>query len=307
MTGDVTVDGWDGRGLPPVARARVERAAAGEVRTSLLSADGLAGLEVAGFEAVGEVLGTTVMQIGWSGWGGCGWQPGWGGASNLGFLGGPRPGEPVTMTGATRWSGYEPYAKAIRRGRDTTLGRMRQEAAALGADGVVGVRLTEERMEGQKREFMALGTAVRSRGRQRPERPFTTDLAAQDLAKLLGAGWVPAGMIYGLSIAVRHDDWRTNTALSPFAGNIEVSGYTELITHVRAAARTDFAAQVAALGADAALMSGIRSRMWKVEAGENHTDHAAECIVTGNAIAKFKTGRKSTPSSLTILPLRSMR
>ena len=305
MTGNVTVDGWDGRGLPPVARARVERAAANGVRTSLLSADGLAGLEVAGFDAVGEVLGTTVMQIGWRGWGGCGWQPGWGGGSS--FLGGPRAGEPTSMTRATRWSGYEPYAKAIRHGRDTALGRMRQEAAALGADGVVGVRLTEERMDGQKHEFMALGTAVRSRGRQRPERPFTTDLAAQDLAKLLGAGWVPAGIIYGLSIAVRHDDWRTSTALSPFAGNIEVAGYTELITHVRAAARKDFAAQVAALGADAALMSGLRSRMWKVEAGENHTDHAAECIVTGNAIVKFKTGRESTPSSLTILPLRSIR
>jgi len=43
----VTVDGWDGRGLPPVARARIERAAADGVRTSLLSTDGLAGLEVA--------------------------------------------------------------------------------------------------------------------------------------------------------------------------------------------------------------------------------------------------------------------
>ncbi|WP_084599122.1 heavy metal-binding domain-containing protein [Actinoplanes subtropicus] len=302
----MTVDGWDGRGLPPVAKARIERASADGVRTSLLSADGLAGLEVAGFEAVGEVLGTTVMQIGWSGWGGCGWQPGWGGGPRSGFYGGPRLGEPTSMVRQTRFSGYEPWARAIRHGRDTALGRMRQEATALGADGVVGVRLTEERMEGQKHEFMALGTAVRSRGRQRPERTFTTDLAAQDLAKLLGAGWVPAGIVYGLSVAVRHDDWRTNTALSPFAGNIEVTGYTELITHVRAAARDDFARQAAALGADAALMSALRSRMWKVEAGENHTDHAAECIVTGNAIAKFKTGRKSTPS-LTILPLRSMR
>jgi uncharacterized protein YbjQ (UPF0145 family) len=207
----------------------------------------------------------------------------------------------------SRWSGYEPYARAIRHGRDTALDRMRQEAAALGADGVVGLRFTTERMEGQKREFMALGTAVRSRGRQRPGRPFTTDLAAQDVAKLLSAGWVPAGLIYGFAIAVRHDDWRTNRSLSPFAGNIEVTGYTELITHVRAKARRDFAHQVATLGADAALMSGISSTMWKIEAGEGHTDHAAECIVTGNAIAQFSTGHPSTPSSLTILPLRSSR
>jgi uncharacterized protein YbjQ (UPF0145 family) len=286
-----------------VARARIERAAAGGVRTSLLSADGLAGLEVAGFDTVGEVLGTTVMQIGWSGWGGCGWQPGYGG----GLLGGAGLGGPATVSPPSRWSGYEPYARAIRQGRDTALDRMRQEAAALGADGVVGVRLTEERMDGQKREFMALGTAVRSRGRQRPGGPFTTDLAAQDVAKLLSAGWVPAGIVYGLAIAVRHDDWRTSSSLSPFAGNIEVAGYTELITHVRAAARQSFAARVAALGADAALMSSISSKMWKIEAGESHTDHAGECVVVGNAIATFATGRMSTPSSLTILPLRSSR
>jgi uncharacterized protein YbjQ (UPF0145 family) len=296
---NVTVDGWDGRGLPPVARARIERASADGVRTSLLSADGLAGLEVAGFETVGEVLGTTVMQIGWSGWGGCGWQPGYGFMGNM--------GGPATVSPSSRWSGYEPYAQAIRQGRDTAMDRMRQEAAALGADGVVGVRFTEEVMDGQKREFMALGTAVRSRGKQRPAKPFTTDLAAQDVAKLMASGWVPAGLIYGLSIAIRHDDWRTVSSQSYMAGNIEVSGYTELITHVRAAARHDFTAHVASLGADAALMSGLRSTMWKIEAGENHTDHAAECIVTGNAIAQFDTAQVSTPSSLTILPLRSSR
>jgi uncharacterized protein YbjQ (UPF0145 family) len=172
---------------------------------------------------------------------------------------------------------------------------------------VVGVRLTEERMEGQKREYMALGTAVRSRGRERPAQPFTTDLAAQDVAKLLAAGWVPAGLVYGLAIAVRHDDWRTTATAGYFVTNIEVPGYTELITHVRAAARRDFAAQVAAAGADAALMSGLWSTMWAIEAGQNHTDHAAECVVTGNAIARFHTGRRPRTSSLTILPLRSSR
>jgi uncharacterized protein YbjQ (UPF0145 family) len=296
----VTVEGWDGRGLPPVARARIERAAADGVRTSLLSADGLAGIEAAGFEAVGEVLGTAVMQISWSGYGGCGWTPGFGGGFG-GFAG------PATVSGPSRWSGYEPYASAVRHGRDTALNRLHQEAAALGADGVVGVRLVEESMEGQKREFMALGTAVRSRGRQRPRTPFTTDLGGQDLAKLLAAGWVPAGISYGLSIAVRHDDWRTRNQAGYWAGNVEVRGYTELLTHVRADARRRFAAQAAKLGGDAALLSNLWSRVWPVEIGENHTDHVAECVVTGNAIARFHTGAKATTSSLKILPLRSVR
>jgi hypothetical protein len=285
--------------LPPVARARVERAARDGVRTSLLPANGLAGLEVAGFDVVGEVLGTAVMQIGWAGFGGCGWQPGFGGASF-----GP-PG----VSGPSRWSGYEPYVRAVRHGRDTALGRMHQEAAALGADGVVGVRFTDERMEGSKREFVALGTAVRSRGAVRPARPFTTDLGGQDVAKLLAAGWVPAGIVYGMSVAVRHDDWRTRAqaGVFPYSGNVEVSGYTEVLTHVRAAARRDFAAAAARLDGDAALLSGVWSSLSPVEMGQNHTDHVAECVMTGNAIARFHTGPTAPTSSLTILPLRSTR
>jgi uncharacterized protein YbjQ (UPF0145 family) len=279
-----------------VARARIARAATDGVRTSLLSADGLAGLEMAGFDVVGEVLGTAVMQIGWSGFGGCGWTPGLGGG---GFYG------PAQVSRPSRWSGYEPYVRAVRHGRNTALSRMNQEAAALGADGVVGVRFTDERMEGQKREFMALGTAVRSRGRERPGTPFTTDLGGQDFAKLLSAGWVPAGLAYGIAMAVRHDDWRTQTQTGYWAGNTEVSGYTELLTHVRADARHEFAGLAAKLGGDAALLSGLWSHVWPIEVGENHTDHVAECVVTGNAIARFHAGRKATTSSLTILPLRS--
>lgn len=282
-----------------MARARIARAAADGVRTSLLSADGLAGLEAAGFEMVGEVLGTAVMQIGFSGYGGCGWSPGLGGG---GYYGGPS-----SVSRASRWSGYEPYAKAVRQGRDTALNRMLQEAAALGADGVVGVKFTDERMEGQKREFMALGTAVRSRGKQRPKIPFCTDLGGQDVAKLMAAGWVPSGIAYGISIAVRHDDWRTQSQTGWMAGNTEVSGYTELLTHVRSQARKDFAAMAAKLGGDAALLSGLWSHVWPIEVGENHTDHVAECVVVGNAIARFHAGSKATTSSLTILPLRSSR
>lgn len=285
-----------------MAQARVDRAAADGVRTSLLSADGLAGVEAAGFEMVGEVLGTAVMQIGFSGWGGCGWTPGYGG----GGFGGGMLG-PSTVSRSSPWSGYDPYVRAVRHGWDTALNRMYQEATALGADGVVGVRLTEERMDNQKREFMVLGTAVRSRGRQRPDRLFTTDLNGQDFAKLISAGWVPSGIAYGIDVAVRHDDWRTRQQVGVWAGNTEVSGYTELLTHVRAQARTNFTRLAAKLGGDAALLSNLWSRMWPIEVGENHTDHVAECMITGNAIARFHTGDKPLTSSLTILPLRSIR
>jgi len=294
----VTVDGWDGRGLPPVARARIARASADGVRTSLLSSAGAAGLAVAGFDVVGEVLGTTVMQIGWAGFRGCGW---------IGGLGGSMFGPPAMVSSSSRWSGYAPYVNALKQGRNLAMSRMTQEAAALGADGVVGVRLTDVRMEGNKREFMALGTAVRSRGGARPARPFTTDLGGQDVAKLLSAGWVPAGLAYGISVVIRHDDWRTQSQAARFAGNVEVSGYTELLTQVRADARREFAAQAARIGGDAALTSGLWSHVWRLEIGENHHDHVAECLIAGTVIARFHAGRRPITNSLTILPLRSAR
>jgi uncharacterized protein YbjQ (UPF0145 family) len=293
------VDSWDGRGLPPVARQRIARAGADGVRTSLLPVAGAAGLETAGFDVVGEVLGTVVMQISWAGFGGCGWTP----MGGLGYGFGVGPGTVVSGRGG-RWAGYAPYVQAITGGRDTALNRMLTEAAALGADGVVGVTLTDERMEGNKREFMALGTAVRSRGRQRPARPFATDLSGQDVAKLLLAGWVPAGIAYGISVAVRHDDWRTRNQTGAFAGNVEVSGYTELLTHVRADARHEFARAAARHGGDSALMSGMHHHVWEFEPRENHRDHVAECVITGSAIAKFHDSAFRPDRSLTILPLR---
>jgi uncharacterized protein YbjQ (UPF0145 family) len=290
----VTDIAWDGRGLPPVAQARIARAASDGVRTSLLPTAGAVGLQAAGFEMVGEVLGTTVMQISWNGFGGCGWYPGPGGLFGPGT---------VTSGSSSRWSGYAPYVDALKTGRNTALNRLLQEATALGADGVVGVKLTESRIDGNKREFMALGTAVRSRGGQRPARPFTTDLSGQDVAKLLQAGWVPAGIAYGISVAIRHDDWRTRQQIGVFAGNTEVSGYTELINHVRHDARREFAALAARIGGDSALLTGMWQHVWEYEAGENHIDHVAECVITGNAIARFHTTAHPRTTSLTYLPL----
>ena len=293
--------GWDGRGLPPVARKRIARAATDGVRTSLLPANGAAGLRASGFDVVGEVLGTIVMQISWTGFGGCGYTP-MAGFGGFGF----GPGT-VTSGSRSRWAGYAPYVEALQHGRNTALERMIMEASALGADGVVGVRLTDERMDATKREFMALGTAVRSRGAQRPARPFTTDLGGQDVAKLLTAGWVPAGIAYGISVAIRHDDWRTQAQSGAFAGNVEVSGYTELMTHVRADARREFSRLAARLGGDSALLSSMSQHVWDYEVSEGHRDHIAECVITGNAVARFHESAFRPTSTLTYLPLRSSR
>jgi uncharacterized protein YbjQ (UPF0145 family) len=287
---------WDGRGLPPVAADRMKRFARTGLRTSLLTVPGAVGVQSVGFEPVGEVMGCIVEHIGWSGFGGCGYL---GGVGGFGIGGGT-----ITSSGSARFVGFGPYVDAVYRGYDTALGRMTAEAAAMQADGVVGVRLSVSHLGAENREFLALGTAVRARARHRPGRVFTTDLAGQDVAKLLVAGWVPGAIVYGISVAVRHDDWATRRQASWGAGNTEVFGYTELVAHVRADARYRFDQQARSAGAEGAIVSAMGLRIGEIEPAENHRDHVAEAAVFGTALVSFHRGSSAPTRSLTILPLR---
>ncbi len=283
---------WDGAGLPPAAEARMERFARSGLRTSLLPVAGAAGIEAVGLSPVGEVMGTMVQRISWQGFG-CGYY----GMGGYGY--------PVAGNGPDyRFIGYRPYVEALYRGYRTALRRMTYEATRLGADGVVGVRLTADQMVGPNREFVALGTAVRARTERRPGKPFTTDLAGQDVAKLMGAGWVPAAIGIGISVAIRHDDGLTRYQSSWGAGNMEVSGYTQLVTHVREEARTRFEHAVSEVGADGAIVSRMTMNVWSIEPGEGHRDHVAESEVFGTTIARFHRGPVAPTSTLTFLPLR---
>lgn len=287
---------WDGRGLPPVAAERMRRFARTGLRTSLLPVPGAVGLQSAGFEPVGEVMGCIVQRIGWSGFGGCGYIGAFGG---LGIGGGT-----ITSSGPSSFVGFGPYVDALYHGYGTALGRMTHEAAAMQADGVVGVQLSVSHLGSGNREFVALGTAVRARSQHRPGRVFTTDLVGQDVAKLLQAGWVPGALIYGISVAVRHDDWQTQRQASWGAGNTEVAGYTELVVQVRADARYRFEERARAAGTDGAIVSSMGLQIHHIEPAENHRDHVAEATVFGTALVSFHRGTTAPTRSLTILPLR---
>jgi uncharacterized protein YbjQ (UPF0145 family) len=284
---------WDGSGLPPAAAARMQRFQAHGVRTSLLDVPGVTSVSGVGLLPVGEVMGCMVQHIGWQGFGGCGYYgpgAGWG----LGT---------VTSGTNTRYAGYRPYVDALYRGYDTAIGRMVIEAQAMGADGVVGVRLTVEHLGQDNREFVALGTAVRGQGAVHPPRPFVTDLPGADVAKLLHAGWVPVAIAIGIAVAVRHDDYATLSQARAWGQNTEVSGYTELVQHVRADARHTFERHASRAGADGAVVSHMDLHIWEQEPSEGHRDHVAESTVFGTAIARFSSGPAPT-RALTVLPLR---
>jgi uncharacterized protein YbjQ (UPF0145 family) len=308
---------WDGRGLPPAAAARMQRFAVDGVRTSLLDVPGMASVTGVGLPPVGEVMGCIVEHIGWQGFGGCGWTGFGGGMSGIfgpgmaggipGTFGGGIAGgwgaTTVTSGGRSRYAGYAPYVDALYRGYDTAIARMLTEARAMGADGVVGVRLSVNHGQ-DNREFVALGTAVRSAGPDHPAQPFVTDLPGADVAKLLHAGWVPVSIAVGISVAVRHDDYRTRSQASAWGWNTEVSGYTELVQYVRADAREQFAAHAARAGGEGALVSSMGLRIWEQEPTDGHRDHVAEATVFGTTIVRFHRGPSAPTRALTILPLR---
>lgn len=79
----------------------------------------------------------------------------------------------------------------------TALGRMLEEAANLGAHGIVGVHTdmghpTNE----QSCEVHLYGTAVSVEGARAPQHPWATQLAGHKLAKLIESGFVPSTVAY---------------------------------------------------------------------------------------------------------------
>ena len=185
---------------------------------SALTTDEFAAIRSAGFEPVGQVLGAAAYAAGSAS-----------GYSCPGTRGSPGDGVPARL--ATEVSGrggpgsFGPLVQAMYQARDTAIGRMTAECAALGGHGVVGVRLSRGSFPLGGLEFTAIGTAIRAPGAAHgPPVPFTSDLSGQDFAKLIMTGWVPAGLVLGISIGSRHDDRTTARQARWGSGNAEVAG-----------------------------------------------------------------------------------
>ena len=103
-------------------------------------------------------------------------------------------------------------SQAMYHARELAMTRMEAEADALGADGIVGVRLDVEMKEfgADVAEFIAVGTAVKAEPgaggggvanwRNNKNQPFTSDLSGQDFWTLIRAGYAPLGMVMGTCV-----------------------------------------------------------------------------------------------------------
>lgn len=261
----------------------------------MLSVGGFAAIRSVGFEPAGQVFGAAVLPLALAIGVSC---PGTGGGTGMTIVSGSGVPGPVAR-----------LARAQYDGRRTALDRMTAECADLGGHGVVGasVQIREipaEIMTAAALQFTVIGTAIRAPGCPLPNRPFACDLSGQDFAKLIMTGWVPVGVTLGISVAARHDHWLETDKTRWGQGNLEVPTHTDLITNVRHDARSQLEREVRGLGADGVVVSTmtVQAHGEACQAHPGGTDHVAQAVITGTAVARFSSPI-ARPASLVVLSL----
>jgi uncharacterized protein YbjQ (UPF0145 family) len=264
---------------------------------SALTTQEFAAIRGVGFEPVGQVFGAAVYAAGDARGYDC---PGAQGSS-----GATTPATQVPGRGDPGSFGL--LVEAMYRARHTAIGRMSAECAGLDGHGVVGVRLRRGPFRLGGLEFTAIGTAVRAPGAAHGRgAPFTSGLSGQDFAKLVQTGWVPAGLALGISIGSRHDDRATARQSRQWSGNVEVAGWTELVSGSRHDARRALEDDVRQLGAEGVVIAGMQTRVREQDcpAAVGRHDHIVEATIIGTAIARFaRAGHLRASPALTVMPL----
>ena len=281
--------------------------------TSDLSVAEFGVIRAVGFRPVGQVLGTSVYRVGYSGTSWCG---GGGSFQRLGGAGSRK----VWVSAATS-AKSDPLIQALYDVRRRALDRMTAEAIGLGSDGVVGVSLTVRPFAGapDAMEVEAIGTAVRADGEVRPGAPFLSDLTGQDFVTLLRSGWVPVGIAMGVDITVRHDGWRARNQARSWS-NTEIDGYTQLVQESRDGCRAALETDVQRLHGQGVVVREMTLQIHEQGCStvEGTLDHIAEATILGTAIVQYTapprhegsptlpilrvSGRRNTPGTIAAEP-----
>jgi uncharacterized protein YbjQ (UPF0145 family) len=301
------------RGLPEAARKRVEQQRLSGVRSSLFSAPAAAAAKSAGLAAVGEVFGCLVMNLGWAGTG-CNWYLPYGSNGFINYAYGSQPTSPIiTSARGGKYSGFTPYVKAFEAAWNGALSRMLAEARALGAEGVVGIRIERTLLQNRVWEFTAMGTAVRSTDVMLAPRPATarevwsTNFSTEDAASAILSGFMPREVVLGMSVATKHEDWQLRQQRTGWL-NQEVVGMSQLIQAARNEARTRIEAHATHTGGAHLVINQMELREFETECGQEGVDLHAEATFVGTTLVpvpRFR-GRPESARVLTVIPLKDL-
>lgn len=154
---------------------------------------------------------------------------------------------PICAISATCWMFYRSWTLGHRDGWNTALTRLRQEAAAAGANAVLDVKMRTIPSEVQNSmDFTLIGTAVFIEGLAGAASPIVATVPALEFIKLLEADVVPTGIAVGA-----HYEWWTDANgmfTQPRAGNIEATQLSDIVALARKTAHAELRANALAQG-----------------------------------------------------------
>jgi uncharacterized protein YbjQ (UPF0145 family) len=263
-------------GLPQSGRDRLERMKQDIERgffTSDLSVNEFLLVKEAGFEPLGLVLGSSIYHIGFQ-------QANWNQNMEMQVL-----------------------TQAMYHARELAMTRMEEEADQLGADGVVGVRLTIGRYDwgADLAEFIAVGTAVKHAGgelhRAPDGRPFTSDLSGQDFSTLLRAGYRPVGLVMGNCVyhVARQGMMQS---MRQVGRNMEMTNFTQALYDARELAMGRMQAEAESLQAGG--LVGVRLN----QASHGWGSHVIEFMAIATGVIPTRDDHTIEKPAL-VLPLNS--
>jgi uncharacterized protein YbjQ (UPF0145 family) len=231
-----------------------------------------------GFTPLGQVMGSSIYHTGWT------------------YMSGWQSGE------------LEAPTRAAHSVRTLALERMRQEAALLGASGVIAVAIKRKTYAwgDHLTEFTATGTAVRIEGARPAARPFLATVDGTDLRRLILAGHVPVGVALGVSVAYIYTDWGSQMQEMGWF-NQEMVSFTQATYEVRRLAMDRLERGARADGADGVVAYDTAMEVTAVEGqggGQNErTDHIIEFSAMGTEIGRM-AGAPAASGAVSILSLR---
>ncbi len=264
--------------LSQTALARLRQSGPGDLTqgqpsmfTSDLSVNEFALLHEAGFAPLGLVMGSSIYHVGYQ------FQV-WNQSQELQVL-----------------------TQAMYTAREYAIARMEAEADALGADGIVGVRLDYKTYSWGEDliEFLAVGTAVRSsRGgswRTPAGKPFTSDLSGQEMWTLVKTGHAPVSFVLGTCVYhVAHQSFRQ--AWKTVGQNTEMPNFTQATYDAREIAMSRMQAEAERDGASGIV--GVRV----IENNHVWGAHAIEFLALGTSIRPL-AGEAALPQPTMVMPM----
>jgi uncharacterized protein YbjQ (UPF0145 family) len=190
----------------------------------------------------------------------------------------------------------ETLSQAMYQARELAMSRMRKEATAMAADGIVGVKLTVKRLEWNPEilEFMAIGTGVvHAQGhagfKGLKGEPFTSDLSGQDFWTLLQAGYRPLEMVMGSCVYhVAHQGFMKS--LGNVGQNTELTNFSQALYDAREIAMERMQHEALEAGAEGVVGVDLH------EGSYGWQPHVVEFFAVGTAVLPISA--EQAPSAI---------